>query len=703
MQPRVSMVMPCYNKVEYIGEMFDSIIEQTWNNIEIILVNDGSNDGTREVIAGYEAKFRARGFETIIIDQQNAGVCAAAKAGLAHMTGEYVCTVDADDELDPEYVATLAGFLQENEAYDFAVCDGVRYTGSGNQKQFQTFNPSRIADDDPYLVERWLFGDFTTPPWIYMIRTAYFRKCRIFETYYTQIATGSHEPGYIIPLLAYGGKFKYFPRPLYHFNFTETSHSRFDRFERAQQYCDEYNMLCAIAIEALPAGIADFGRKSLLKKATAISNLVRLYILADKMRIASDRMTSILGNIVEYANDLFSIDPPMATRDVCDRGAYSLFKEMQYALYGRGEKGRVIVCRAVGTLSTANVARLACLKGTHLEQTEFWDVGDSDALMQHPELSGITSADTIIAMWADKPKCTAETIQILKETGCILILFPELWTSNRKSLPIAPCAQLPLVSIVMPCYNKLDFISSMFNSILIQTWSNIELILVNDGSTDGTREIITDWLPKFREHGIAVVVVDQENRGLPGAVHEGLKRATGEFICQVDADDELDPEYVATLAGWLTEHPEYDWAVCDMLYVYERRVVYHSYLANPATPEHAVFSHLAESFLLYKIKEPVHEYMVRAEYMKRSGLLENYFSDVRRTQEPQYVITLAAAGGRLKHIPLPLYRYMQNDQMMSIRKTYEDFREYYEQYFVIVHKTIEGLRAENRNIFSYMV
>ena len=61
-QGKVSMVMPCYNKVDYIAEMFDSIISQEWDNIELILVNDGSTDGTREVIAEYEQRFSARGF-----------------------------------------------------------------------------------------------------------------------------------------------------------------------------------------------------------------------------------------------------------------------------------------------------------------------------------------------------------------------------------------------------------------------------------------------------------------------------------------------------------------------------------------------------------------------------------------------------------------------------------------------------------------
>ena len=112
MQSKVSMVMPCYNKVDYIGEMFQSIVDQVWNNIELILVNDGSTDGTREVIAKWEPKFKERGYEVVIVDQENAGVCAAPKAGLERISGGYVSVVDADDMLAREYVSVMAGWLE---------------------------------------------------------------------------------------------------------------------------------------------------------------------------------------------------------------------------------------------------------------------------------------------------------------------------------------------------------------------------------------------------------------------------------------------------------------------------------------------------------------------------------------------------------------------------------------------------------------
>jgi glycosyltransferase involved in cell wall biosynthesis len=249
----------------------------------------------------------------------------------------------------------------------------------------------------------------------------------------------------------------------------------------------------------------------------------------------------------------------------------------------------------------------------------------------------------------------------------------------------------PKVSIVIPCYNKEKYIGKMFDSILAQKWDAIELILVNDGSTDGTREVISKYESKFHKRGFEVVVVDQENRGLPGAVYEGLKRISGEYVCQVDADDELDPEYISIMAGWLQNNPDYDWVVCDILYIYEDGREEHYSFLNPMYPEELLLSNYTRSFLLGKVLNTVHEYMARTDYVKRSGVIKNYCTERYRTQEQQWVIPLAVTEGKLKYIPQPLYRYIQNVDMISLRKTPEDFQLYTEDYFSVGSKTVELL------------
>jgi len=261
MQSKVSIVMPCYNKVKYIANMLDSILAQEWNNIELVLVNDGSTDGTREIIAEYEPKFKELGYEVVIIDQENAGVCTAVKAGLERVTGNYICQVDADDELDTAYISVMARWLDENEDFDICKCSFCLYEviDGENRRIFDSVEESGKAKE--YIVtdenvadelDGWLLGVTTLVPWVYMVRKTYFDKCKIVKNFYVY-TRGSHEPFYSIPLLAYGGKIKRFSELLYHFNNTndESRHSHNIILERAKKHWNEYWRNARIAIKNL--------------------------------------------------------------------------------------------------------------------------------------------------------------------------------------------------------------------------------------------------------------------------------------------------------------------------------------------------------------------------------------------------------------------------------------------------------------------
>ena len=315
MQGKVSMVMPCFNKVNYIGEMFDSILAQKWGNIELIFVNDGSTDGTRESIFEFESKFRARGFEVVIIDQENTGVCAAAKVGLEHVTGDYVCMVDADDELTQMYVSTMAEWLEHNSDCDYCVCGAIDYTGYGDKKSFKSDWARGLHKDDMYLTEKYLLSVFRTTPWIYMLRTDYLHKCNIINTYYTAIR-GSHEPAYIIPILAYGGKFNYFPIPLYHFNINGESHSRSKQFEKMRQYHLEYYDLCRIAIDRLSDCVADQPRKKKMIDVSFVSAWIRIYRAAVKLSENKENSYEALKNLLNYVNDVLQLPNIISLEDI---------------------------------------------------------------------------------------------------------------------------------------------------------------------------------------------------------------------------------------------------------------------------------------------------------------------------------------------------------------------------------------------------
>ena len=96
----------------------------------------------------------------------------------------------------------------------------------------------------------------------------------------------------------------------------------------------------------------------------------------------------------------------------------------------------------------------------------------------------------------------------------------------------------PLVTIIMPAYNAERTISKAIDSVLRQDYSNIELIVVNDGSTDNTKFICSQF------HDDRLKVITQDNKGLSGARNTGLEVAQGDYITFVDSDDVLAGNYL---------------------------------------------------------------------------------------------------------------------------------------------------------------
>lgn len=97
--------------------------------------------------------------------------------------------------------------------------------------------------------------------------------------------------------------------------------------------------------------------------------------------------------------------------------------------------------------------------------------------------------------------------------------------------------QNPLISVIIPAYNAERTIDRCLTSICNQSYSALEIIVVNDGSKDGTLEKLWQWKAKDSR----ILVFDQENRGLAGARNTGMDHANGQYIAFVDADDEVGP------------------------------------------------------------------------------------------------------------------------------------------------------------------
>lgn len=114
---RVSIVTPVYNGETYLPPMLESVLGQTYPEIEMILVDDGSTDRTAQVAKGYQKKFIDRGYGYRIIQAEHKCAAAAINKGLPFVTGEYLIWPDGDDRLEPDSVEKRVQFLKKHPQY----------------------------------------------------------------------------------------------------------------------------------------------------------------------------------------------------------------------------------------------------------------------------------------------------------------------------------------------------------------------------------------------------------------------------------------------------------------------------------------------------------------------------------------------------------------------------------------------------------
>lgn len=108
----------------------------------------------------------------------------------------------------------------------------------------------------------------------------------------------------------------------------------------------------------------------------------------------------------------------------------------------------------------------------------------------------------------------------------------------------------PLISVVMSVYNGEKYLVEAIDSVLSQSYNNFEFIIINDGSTDSSIDIINEYANKDNR----IVVIDRENKGLPYSLNEGITKAKGEYIARMDADDICLPDRFEKQLKYINEN-----------------------------------------------------------------------------------------------------------------------------------------------------
>ncbi len=195
-----------------------------------------------------------------------------------------------------------------------------------------------------------------------------------------------------------------------------------------------------------------------------------------------------------------------------------------------------------------------------------------------------------------------------------------------------------LVSIIIPTYNAAAYITDAIDSVLAQTYVNKEIIVVDDGSIDNTREVLSRYLITGK-----IKYIFQENKGLSGARNTGIKESRGKYIALLDADDFFLPEKIEKQVEYLELHPDCDISYCDLYHFHEDKPedllkLHYKYYAGDDVLPHLIVGNFIAPLAV----------VLRKSLFERFG----YFDEtMRRSEDIEFWIRVAYGGGKICFLP----------------------------------------------------
>ena len=460
--PRASVIVPVYNAEAHLRETLDSLVAQTIADIEIICVDDGSDDASATILAEYSA----RDERLRVISQEQSGGGAARNAGIDAATGEYLVMLDADDVFSPVLIDHAAGMLEDSGA---EIC---------------LFNAHAFVDQPPSpagLVGQYLRRDL-------LPRTAVFRPDDVADHLF-QLAT-----------------------PAAWLRMYRRSHV----IEKDLRF--------------LPRGLAD-----------DVGFTAETAITAARIAVVDEplvfyRMAHGGGQRSRWN------DQPLAFADT--------LRDLAERMDRRGARARY---ELTWRIQTFNVMSYALRTITEAEPFETAYAAVRDELLVEYGIAGLDATMFVL------PQLVKDYRSITTHSAEASPLHPDRRTprppafprvkSSARGNPEPGSKDGPLVSVVIPVYNTGHYLESSVRSVLEQSLREVDVIIVDDGSTDESPETIA----RLAAADARIRVIRQPNQGLSAARNVGAEAATGRFLYFFDSDDRLVPHALERLSGLAAE------------------------------------------------------------------------------------------------------------------------------------------------------
>ena len=235
----ISIIIPCYNGEEYLDRCFNALLNQTYNNMEIIIVDDGSIDKTAKIIEKYALIFKNKNIDLKNIKQKNMGQAAAVNNALKLVEGEFLVWQDCDDYYEYDALQNMKKYLDNNKDMDFVRGESfsrdnknlekIIYYGKSKYPRITKIFDFFVFETDSYMY-----------PGVFMVRMKFFDKCIKNREIY--ISRAGQNWQLILPL-AYYGNCGYLNKVVYNYVVIDDSHSHSlkktkDLFKRCNEHKD---------------------------------------------------------------------------------------------------------------------------------------------------------------------------------------------------------------------------------------------------------------------------------------------------------------------------------------------------------------------------------------------------------------------------------------------------------------------------------
>lgn len=220
---KVSIIIPAYNAEKYIKKCLESVVNQTYKNIEVIVINDGSTDNTLEIIKKYK--------DIVLIDQENAGVSASRNSGIKKSTGDYIMFVDSDDYIDLDMVEKMIN-ISNNGKTDIIRCGYIREY-KDKSVPFKMVDKSIYVDDKNVVYNKFVKDYTLSSPCCQLIKKELIKK-----TFDESISMGED---YLFNLDIYtnASTFMFTNETYYHYLYNEESSTTSLKKDKIVKNCED--------------------------------------------------------------------------------------------------------------------------------------------------------------------------------------------------------------------------------------------------------------------------------------------------------------------------------------------------------------------------------------------------------------------------------------------------------------------------------